>query len=92
MIFLIGDRVRIRIRKKHKEYTQLSKRRWNGKTGTVVKWKALTTGGYVYIVRLGPTNYQEFHPRVLNFLESKEEVKIRQDARKQEIADLGIDI
>lgn len=85
MIFLLGDRVRIRVRKKHKEYLVPSTRRWNGKTGTIVKWKALANGRYSYTVRLGPTNYREFHERVLNFIESKEETKIRQDARKVEL-------
>ncbi len=91
MIFLIGDRVRIRVRKKHKEYTQLSVRRWNGKMGTIVKWKWVTGNKYVYTVRLGPTNYKDFHERVLHFVESYEDVKIRQDARRQEIINLGLD-
>ncbi len=89
MIFLVGDRVRIRVRKKHKEYLVPSVRRWNGRIGTIIKWKPQTDGKYSYIVRLGPTNYREFHGRVLNFVESGEDVKIRQTARKIE---LGLDI
>ncbi len=88
MIFLVGDRVRIRIRKKHKEYSVPSIRRWNGKTGQIISWHYAGPGEYAYTVRLGPTNYRKFHGRVLNFLESKEEIIIRQEARK---AELGLD-